>query len=177
MDCYGDHLVGCHRNGVARRHGALLNLISKYASQAGMPHVVDKNYNSDSRQRPGDITFTQWNGGERLYIDLTVRHPLNLSADWSKVKRGIECLEEATKEKETKYQRLINLDDFMVFGTTTFGGFNDHAEAILLEIGRAYTSSAPSEEEAIEDQCHLTQQLLMILNREVARMLRSGLPL
>ena len=139
--------------------------------------MVDKNYNSDSRQRPGDITFTQWNGGERLYIDLTVRHPLNLSADWSKVTHGIECLEEATKE--TKYQRLINLDDFMVFGTTTFGGFNDHAEAILLEIGRAYTSSAPSEEEAIEDQCHLTQQLLMVLNREVARMLimRSGLPL
>ena len=60
---------------------------------------------------------------------------------------------EATKE--TKCQRLINLDDFMVFGTTTFGGFNYHAEAILLEIGRAYTSSAPSEEEAIEDQCHL----------------------
>ena len=115
-----------------------------------------------------------------VVLDLTVRHPLNLSADWSKVKQGIECLEEATKEKETKYQRLINLDDFMVSGTTTFGGFNDHAEAILLEIGsihaRAYTSSAPSEEEAIEDQCHLTQQLLMVLNREVARMLRSGLP-
>ena len=79
---------------------------------------------------------------------------------------------EATKE--TKCQRLINLDDFMVFGTTTFGGFNDHRS---VEIGRAYTSSAPSEEEAIEDQCHLTQKLLMVLNREVAHMLRSGLPL
>jgi len=51
---------------------------------------------------------------------------------------------------------------------------NEGAEAILLEIGRAYVSAAPSEEEAEEDQCHLTQQLLMILNREVARMLRSG---
>ena len=93
-------MVGCPRNGVACRHGALLNLISKYASQAGMPHVIDKNYNPDSRLRPGDIAFTQWNGGERLYVDLTVRHPLNLSADWGKVKQGIECLEEATKESE-----------------------------------------------------------------------------
>ena len=42
MDCYGDHLVGCQM--AARK--------SKYAGQAGMPHVVDKGYSSDSRQRP-----------------------------------------------------------------------------------------------------------------------------
>jgi len=177
MDCYGDHLVGCPRNGVIRRHGSLLNLISKYAGQAGMPHVVDKGYTSDSRQRPGDITFTQWNGGDRLYVDLTVRHPLSLSYDWSRVKQGTECLEEATREKEAKYSPLMSLEEFMVFGMTTFGGLNEGAEAILLEIGRAYVSAAPSEEEAEEDQCHLTQQLLMVLNREVARMLRSGVPL
>ena len=111
-----------------------------------------------------------------MYVDLTVRYPLNLSADWGKVKHGIECLEEATKEKETKYQRIVNLDEFMVFGATTFGGLNEHAQTILLEIGRAYTTAASSEEEAMEDQCHLTQQLLMVLNKEVARMLRSALP-
>ena len=41
---------------------------------------------------------------------------------------------------------------FMVFGATTFGGLNEQAQFILLEIGRAYTTAAPSEEEAIEDQ-------------------------
>jgi len=35
------------------------------------------------------------------------------------MKQSIECLEEATKEKVTKYQRLINADDFMVFGITS----------------------------------------------------------
>ena len=115
-----------------------MNLISKYASQVGMPHVIDKNYNPDSRQRPGDIAFTQWG-----------RKVVNLSADWGKVKQGIECLEEAAKEKETKYQRMVNLDEFMFFGATTFGGLNEHAQSILLEIGRAYTTAAPSEEEAL----------------------------
>ena len=99
-----------------------------------------------------------------------------LSADWGKVKQGIECLEEATKEKETKYQRMVNLDEFMVFGATTFGSLNEHAQSILLEIGRAYTTATPSEEEAMEDQCHITQQLLMVLNKVVAHMLRSALP-
>ena len=60
----------------------------------------------------------------------------------------------------------MSLEEFIVFGMTTFGGLNEGAEAILLEIGRAYVSAAPSEEEAEEDQCHLTQQLLMVLNRE-----------
>ena len=92
------------------------------------------------------------------------------------MKQGIECLEEAAKEKETKYQRMVNLDEFTVFGATTFGGLNEYAQSILLEIGRAYTTAAPSEEEAMEDQCHLTQQLLIVLNKEVARMLRSALP-
>jgi len=67
-----------------------------------MPHVVDKVI----PLTPGkgcDITFTQWNGGDRLYVDLTVRHPLSLSYDWSRVKQGTECLEEATREKEAKY--------------------------------------------------------------------------
>jgi hypothetical protein len=36
MDCYGDHLVGCPRNGVIRRHGSLLNLISKFTSDKGL---------------------------------------------------------------------------------------------------------------------------------------------
>ena len=56
----------------------------------------------------------------------------------------------------------MSLEEFMVFGMTTFGGLN--------EVGRAYVSAAPSEEEAEEDQWHLTQQLLMVLNREVAQM-------
>ena len=71
---------------------------------------------------------------------------------------------------------MVNLDEFMVFGATTFGSLNEHAQSILLEIGRAYTTATPSEEEAMEDQCHITQQLLMVLNKEVASMLRSALP-
>ena len=64
----------------------------------------------------------------------------------------------------------------LVFGATTFGGLNEHAQTILLEIGRAHTTAAPSEEEAMEYECHLNQQLLMVLNKEVAHMLRSALP-
>ena len=165
MDCYGDHLVGCPRNEVARRHRALLNLISKYASQAGMPHVIKITIPIPGK---GQVTLPSLSGMGEKGCMLTSKWDTlwtyqRIVARWSR--------EETTKEKETKYQRIVNLDEFWSLVQPHLVVWMSMHKFSLKSAGHTQLPHLRKTR-----PCHLNQQLLMVLNKEVARMLRSALP-
>ena len=57
LDAFGDHLVCCHKNGLTKRHNAVVDCLAKFIKAAGLPVIVDRAVGLEPRLRPGDITL------------------------------------------------------------------------------------------------------------------------
>ena len=173
---FGDHLVCCQRNGVIRRHNAIVHYLSKVASASGLPHRLECSVDGESRERPGDIMMLRWEGGGMYMVDVCVSHPLALSNVWSSVRTGRECLEAAEAGKRRKYSGLIqNIDkSYTVFAVSSFGQLSVGAESFLNEMMSCYSTDESSVEEAELNKVKIVQQLQIVIHRELARMLLVG---
>ena len=78
VDPFGDHFVCCSKNGLTRRHNALRDAIFDVLMQSAIPAA--KEVTSRNRRRPADILLVAWERGRDVAVDLTVTHPLSLSA-------------------------------------------------------------------------------------------------
>jgi len=74
LDAFGDHLVCCHKNGLTKRHNAVVDCLAKFIKAAGLPVIVDRAVGLEPRLRPGDITLPRWQGVSPLYVDITIFH-------------------------------------------------------------------------------------------------------
>lgn len=78
LDCFGDHLVACNRNGIHARHTALQMGLSQVLRTAGIPHKLE--VMGLGMDRPADLLLDNWATGQAAAVDLTISHPLAPSA-------------------------------------------------------------------------------------------------
>ena len=65
VDCFGDHLLCCHRNNYTRRHQAVQGAIVSVVSDAAQPHAREVPIPDcpEGQLRPADILLKGWQTG------------------------------------------------------------------------------------------------------------------
>ena len=78
MDSMGDHALSCHSSGLYRRHNRIRDSLFHLAKEAGWAPQLEVALPS-LQERPADI-LCQATFGKPLALDVTISHPLRLSA-------------------------------------------------------------------------------------------------
>jgi len=101
MDTVGHHLVGCHRNGITRRHGAVQDYVLSLAHRAGF--VARREQGGVDRTRPGDVLISRLDANGPCAVDITVRHTLAPSRPVRSPDDFTAWVERQEQEKKDKY--------------------------------------------------------------------------
>ena len=173
MDAYGDHLLCCRKSGFIQRHQALAKQLWHMCNPAGFNATCEVSVSG--RSRPEDILLPHWHGGGPCAIDVSVVHPLAPSVACHTVKIGQEAVEAMERVKHSKYDQCCNESNVTLvpFVLSTFGLFGAEAERLFHGITAAARRRAVVDDSCI-DRVQYLQQLLISLNREIARQLLQG---
>ena len=170
MDPFGDHFVCCDKNGGTRRHNALRDALFDVLVRNSIPAA--KEVTSGNRRRPADILLVAWERGRDVAVDLTVTHPLGLSAHPIVVQNVAQHCRRAETAKVTAEGDLCRQAGwgFNPAAFTPWGGCGPSARTLLYEVGRRATA-ALSGWPKLRRLREIREGLSLTMAREVARQL------
>ena len=130
LGVFGDHALCCSSNGLYRRHNHIQDTVYALASQAHWKPQLEAPIPL-SLERPADILLHSAEA-RPLAIDVTVCHPLRLSASAAVRDGRALAAEEAEKAKMASRSRLCEGQgwSFRPFAMDTTGAFGPHAARV-----------------------------------------------
>jgi hypothetical protein len=131
LDCSGNHLVCCVKNGLTQRHGAVQDTVFRLVQQAGF--TARKEQAAPDRTRPGDVFISRLDSNGPAAVDITIRHTLAPSRPVRKAADVEPWLEAQEREKTTKYlPQCRRLGWAMIpFVVDCFGGLGREARSLM----------------------------------------------
>ena len=134
-DTFGDHQVGCGRNGdQVARHDALRNAIFTAAQSAALgPRKEAYALIVGTQSRPADVFLPTWSRGRPAALDVTVTSPLQALTIQEAFTIAVHALEVATYRKLATHLspcRAAGLDFIPLAVETLDGCFRDAADTI-----------------------------------------------
>ena len=170
MDAFGDHLLCCRKSGFIQRHQTIVQQLWHFCNTAGFNATCEVSVSG--RARHADILLSHWQGRWPCAIDVSVVHPLAPSIPCHTIKTGREAVDSMERVKHSKYDQCCNESNttLVPFVLSTFGHFGAEAERVFHGVTGALRRRAMIDDDCCE-RSRCRQQLLIGLNREIARQL------
>ena len=173
MDSVGHHLVCCHRNGITRRHGAVLDYVLGLAHRAGF--VARREQGGVDRTRPGDVLITRLDANGPCAVDITVRHTLAPSHPLRTpggLGAWVERQEQEKKDKYTATCRSLGWS-FVPFVVDCYGAVGREARGLMSSLLKMLLAQREGWERR-GAEADAWQGLSVAVMREVGAQLRAA---